>query len=170
MWLELRLQLPPCLKPETSGNSLDHLQRLAAAGQHKHAVRLCRKSLFRSRHHRVVSDGRVVHARFRLLQHPSCCLIELPEVAPDCRTPLGPRHAVGLPIQIDVTAELRECSNLFRIDTSWPFFHRLLSDLSSLTSKSFNNQLSLRLSQTVLQRSQSRFHEQTQAPLPRVTR
>ena len=102
----------------------------------------------------------IFHARFHLLQHPACHPIELSEVAPDCKTPLGPEHAVGSLTEIDVTAEHRECSNLFRIDASWPCFHRLLSDLSSLTSKSFQNQRSLRLSQTVLQHSQPRFlHE-----------
>ena len=50
-------------------------------------------------------------------------------------TPLGSGHAVGSLTQIDITAVHRECSNLFRIDTSWPCFRRLLSDLSSLTSK-----------------------------------
>ena len=98
--------------------------------------------------------------------HPSCRPIELPKGAPDCKTPLGPGHAVGSPTQIDVTAEHRECSNLFRIDTSWTCVHHLLRDLSSLTSKTFHNQRSLRLSQTDLQRTQSRFHELTQAPRP----
>ena len=147
MWLELLVQLPPCLKPETSGNSLDHLQRLAPAGHSKHAVRLCRESLPRSRHRCAVSDDRIFHARF---QHPGCRPIELSEPAPDCKTPLGPGHGVGSPTQIDVTVEHRECSNLFRIDTGWPRFHQLLSDLSSLMSKTFHNQrsLSLSLSQT----------------------
>ena len=140
------------------------------AGQNKHTVRLCRESFLRSRHHCVVSDDGVIHACFHLLQHPGCCPIEHSEVASDSEPPLGPGHPVGSFTQIDVTAEHRESSNLFRIDTSWPCFHRLLSDLSSLTSKSFHNQRSLRLSQTVLQRSQPCFHGQTQAPPPCGTR
>ena len=40
-WLKLLKQLPPCLEPETSRNSLDHLQRFASASQNKHTVRLC---------------------------------------------------------------------------------------------------------------------------------
>ena len=111
MWLELLVQLPPRLEPETSGNSLHHLHRLAHAGQDKHTVRLCQESLFRSRHHCVVSDDRVIHARFHLLQHPGRRPIELSEVAPDCETPLGPEHAVGSLTQIDVSVEHRECSN-----------------------------------------------------------
>ena len=167
MWLELLVQLPPYLKPETSRNSLDHLQCLAPAGQNKHTLRLCRESLPRSRHRCAVSDDRIFHARLHLLQRPGCRPIELSEVTLDC---MRPGHAVGSPTQIDVTAEHRECSNLFRIDTGWPRFHRLLSDLSSLTSKTFHNQRSLRLSQTDLQRSQPRFHEYTRTPLPCGTR
>ena len=159
MWLEFFVQLPPYLEPETSGSLSDHLQRLTPASQSKHTLRLCREPFLRSRHRCAVRDDRISHARFHLLQHPSCRPIILSEVTPDCKTPLGPVHAVDLLTRIDVTAEHRECSNLLRIDTSWPCFHRLLSDLSSLTRKSFHNQRSLRPSQTVLQRSQPNFHE-----------
>ena len=56
MWLEFSAQLPPCLKPEMSGNSLD--------------VRLCRESSLRPCHRCVVSDDRIFHACFCLLQQP----------------------------------------------------------------------------------------------------
>ena len=83
-----------------------------------HSTPVPRTVFFRSRHRCAVSDDRIFHARFHLLQHPGCRPIELSEAAPDCKTPLGPGHAVGSLTQIDVTAEYRECSNLFRIDMS----------------------------------------------------
>ena len=151
MWLEFSAQLSPI------GNSLDHLQRLPSAGQSKHTVR--RESSLRPCHRCVVSDNRIFHACcFHLLQQPGRRLIELSEVASDSETPLRPRHAVGSAAQVDVSAEHRESSNRFRIDTSRPCFHRLLSDLSSLTNKSFRNQRFLRLSQMVLQRASMDEH------------
>ena len=113
------------------------------AGQDKHTVRLCRESLLRPHHRCAVSDDRIFHARFHLLQHPGCRAIELSRAAPDIETPLRPGHAVGSLTQIGVTIEHRESSNLFRIDTSWPYSHRLLSDLSSLTNKTSQPTLSL---------------------------
>ena len=97
---------------------------------------VCRESSPRPCHRCVVSDNGIFHACcFHLLQQPGRRLIELSEVAPDSETPLRPRHAVGSAAQVDVSAEHRESSNRFRIDTSRPCFHRLLSDLSSLTNK-----------------------------------
>ena len=102
MWLELFVSLPPCLEPETSGNLLE--LRIAPASQNKHTVCLCREPFLRSRHRCAVSDDRIFHARFHLLQHPGSRPIELSEVAPDGKTPLGPGHAVSSFTQIDVTA------------------------------------------------------------------
>ena len=138
--------------PKPLGTCWTTCSALPPASQNKHTVRLCREPFLRCRHRCAVGDDRVIHARFHLLQHPGCRPIELSQEAPDAKTPLGPGHTVGSLTQIDVTTKHRGCSNL-------PCFHRLLSDLTSLTSKSFHNQRSLRLSQTVLQRSQPRFHE-----------
>ena len=73
--------------------------------------------------------------------------------------PMGPGHAVHLPIQVYDSAERRKCSDLFRIDTRWPCSLRLLNNLITLMNKSFHNQHSLSLFQTVLKREQPRFHE-----------
>ena len=105
----------------------------------------------------------------------TCCgnLVSVGSNAPEYETPLGPGHAFRLTVHIDVSTERGEFSNRFRVDktwqsrrslttTSWLWSHRLLSDLSSLSSKTFRNQHFLRLSQTVFQRNQPCFHGQTQ--------
>ena len=110
------------------------------------------KSSLHIRHARVVN----IHS-FHLPQQPACCRVERSKVTPKYETPQGPRHVFRL---THVSTERRGFSNRFSCwqsrrsltTTSLLWSHRLLSGLSSLSSKSFRNQHFLRLSQTVFQR------------------
>ena len=136
---------------------------------------LYRKSSLHLRHARVVNDHRIFHVRFHLPQQPGCCRVERSKVTPEYETPLGPGHAFRLNVHVNVSTERWVVFPIAFVSTRLGNPGGLsppapagcgptdgLSGLSSSCSKTFRNQLFLRLSKKVFQRNQPCFHGKTQ--------